>query len=138
MIDNTTEEAMEMVTIDGNEMVVRLRFDRAVDERHAAQLARQMAEEMEFADPEAGRYTKSGWGLGRARVIAVEYLLPGDLAGIENAEMLALRLAEAGSPQLAERSREGASRAELIEAALAEPAPDPAPVAIVVGRPPAP
>ncbi len=127
-----------MVEIDGNEMVVRLRFDRPIDEREAAQLTRQMAEEMEFADPEAGRYTKSGWGIGRPRVVAVGQLLPGDLAGIESAEMLALRLAEAGSTELADRAREGTSRAELLEAVLEEPTPDPELVVIVVGRPPVP
>jgi hypothetical protein len=127
-----------MLKIEDNEMVVRLRFDRPPSDEEAARLARTMAEEMEFADPEAGRYTKSGWGIGRARVIAVEQLLPGDLLGIEDAGMLALRLAEAGSAALAERARTGASRAELLEAVLEERDPDPQLVAIVIGRPPAP
>lgn len=127
-----------MLTIEDNELVVRLRFDRPVDERHAAQLAWLMAEQMEFADPEAGRYTKTGWGIGRARVIAVEQLLPGDVAGIEDAGMLALRLAEAGAGDLAERAREGTSRAQLLEAVLEDTEPDPELVAIVIGRPPAP
>ncbi len=127
-----------MLKIEGNEIVVRLRFDRAVGERQAAALARLMAEEMEFADPEAGRYTKSGWGIGQARVIAVEQLLPGDLTGIEDAGMLALRLAEGGAAELAERARKGASRAELLEALLEDTDPDPQLVAIVVGSPPAP
>jgi hypothetical protein len=127
-----------MLKIEDNELVVRLRFDREVDERQAAQLAWLMAEQMEFADPEAGRYMKSGWGIGRARVIAVEQLLPGDLVGIEDAEMLALRLAEAGATELGERARKGASRADLFEAVLEDTHPDPELVAIVVGRPPAP
>lgn len=127
-----------MLKIEDNELVVRLRLDRDVDERQAAQLAWLMAEEMQFADPKAGRYTKSGWGIGRARVISVEQLLPGDLAGIEDAGMLALRLAEAGAAELAERARAGASRAELLESILEDTAPDPELVAIVIGRPPAP
>ena len=135
MIDNPRQEAMPM-EIQSNEMVVRLRFDRPPSDAETAQLARAMAEEMEFADPEAGRYTKTGWGIGRARVVAVELLLPGDLLGVEDAGMLALRLAEGGSAALAERARAGASRAELLEAALEDP--DPELVAIVIGRPPAP
>jgi hypothetical protein len=127
-----------MLKIEDNELVVRLRLDREVDERQAAQLAGLMAEQMEFADPVAGRYTKSGWGIGRARVIAVEQLLPGDLVGIEDAEMIALRLAAAGATELAERARKGASRAKLLEAVLEDTDPDPELVAIVVGRPPAP
>jgi hypothetical protein len=127
-----------MLKIEDNELVVRLRLDRPVDERAAAQLTRLMAEEMAFADPEAGRYTKSGWGIGRARVIAVTQLLPGDVAGIEGAGMVALRLAEAGRSELAQRARTGAGRAELLEAVLEDPDPDPELVAIVIGRPPAP
>lgn len=127
-----------MLRIEDNEVVVRLRFDREVEVRHAVQLARLMAEEMQFAEPEAGRYTKTGWGIGRARVIAVEQLLPGDVAGIEDSGMVALRLAEAGAAELAERAREGASRAQLLEAVLEDADPDPELVAIVTGRPPAP
>ena len=127
-----------MLKIEDNEIVVRLRLDRPVDERQAATLARQVAEEMEFADREAGHYTKSGWGIGCARVIVVEQLLPGDLAGIEDAEMLAVRLADAGATGFAERARNGASRAELLEAVLKDTGPDPELVTIVIGRPPAP
>jgi hypothetical protein len=134
---NSTQE-VEMMEIENNEMVVRLRFNCPLSDEEAARMGGVMAEEMEFADPEAGRYTKSGWGIGRARVVAVEQMLPGDLVGIENAEMLALRLAEADGAGLAVQAREGASRAELLEALLAEADPDPELVAIVVGRPPAP
>jgi hypothetical protein len=127
-----------MLRIEDNEVVVRLRFDREVEVRQAIQLARLMAEEMQFAEAEAGRYAKTGWGIGRARVIAVEQLLPGDVAGIEDSGMVALRLAEAGAAELAERAREGASRAQLLEAVLEDADPDPELVAIVTGRPPAP
>ena len=121
--------------IENNEMVVRLRFDRPLSDEEAARMAGAMAEEMEFRDPSGGRYTSPGWGIGKARVLGVTQLLPGDLVGLENAEMLALRLGEAGRPELAAEARAGASRAELLQALLESTDPDPKVVAIIVGRP---
>ena len=121
--------------IENNEMVVRLGFDRPLSDEEAARMAGVMAEEMEFRDPSGGRYTSLGWGVGKARVIGVSQVLPGDLAGVENAEMLALRLEEAGRPELASEARSGRSRAELLQSLLDSADPDPEVVAIVVGRP---
>lgn len=121
--------------IENNEMVVRLRFDRPLSDEEAAQMAGVMAEEMEFRDPSDGRYTSPGWGIGKARVLEVTQLLPGDLAGVENAEMLALRLEEAGRPELASEARADRSRADLLRQVLESADPDPELVAIVVGRP---
>jgi hypothetical protein len=120
--------------IENNEMV-RLRFDRPLSEEEAARMAGVMAEEMEFRDPSGGRYTSPGWGIGKARVIGVSQVLPGDLAGVENPEMLALRLEEASRLELASEARSGRSRAELLQSLLDSADPDPEVVAIVVGRP---
>jgi|GEM_PF-3541669 len=121
--------------IENNEMVVRLHFDRPLSDEEAARMAGVMAEEMEFRDPSGGRYTSPGWGIGKARVLGVTQLLPGDLAGVENAGMFALRLEEAGRPELASEARSGRSRAELQQSLLDSADPDPEVVAIVVGRP---
>jgi hypothetical protein len=131
---NSTQEAKTM-EIENDEMVVRLRFDRPLSDEDAARMAGVMAEEMEFRDPSDGRYTSPGWGIGKARVLGVTQLLPGDLAGVENAEMLALRLQKAGRPELAPEARAGRSRAELLQVLLESVDPDPEVVAILVGRP---
>jgi len=49
--------------------------------------------------------------------------------------MLALRLGEAGRPELAAEARSGRARAELLQTLLESSDPDPTVVAIVVGRP---
>ena len=129
----STQEAT--VEIEDTEMVVCLRFDRRLSDEEGARMASVMAEEMEFRDPSDGRYTSSGWGIGKARVLGVTQLLPGDLAGGENAEMLAMRLEEAGCPGLASEARTGTSRAQLLRKALESTDADAEVIAIVVGRP---
>ncbi|MBS1895491.1 MAG: hypothetical protein JST59_29680 [Actinobacteria bacterium] len=121
--------------IEKNEMVVRLRFDRPLTDEEAVHMAEAMAEEMEFRRLSGGRYLKPGWGIGRARVLEVVQLLPGDLAGVESGEMLALRLQEAGRADLAADARAGRGRAWLLRAILGSAEPDLEVVATVVGRP---
>lgn len=108
-----TEEDATMNT-SNEEMVVRIRFDREVDLQEADLFTTIVAGVLEFRGLICGRYSTSGWGIGSAKVIKVEQLLPGDLAGVESAEMLALRLEGAGRADLAAKAREGLSRSELL------------------------
>ncbi|HVX32886.1 MAG TPA: hypothetical protein VHA80_07070 [Solirubrobacterales bacterium] len=121
--------------IAAEEMVVRVRFDRPVGLGESSLMAMLIAEELEFRGLVAGRWSNTGWGVGRARVVKVEQLLPGDLAGVEDAAMLAGRLEEIGCAQLASMARSGMGRGELLIRALAPVEPDTAAVAAIVGDP---
>lgn len=121
--------------IAAEEMVVRVRFDRPVELGESSLMAMLIAEELEFRGLVSGRWSNTGWGIGRAKVVRVEQLLPGDLAGVEDGGMLADRLEVMGCEQLASMARSGMGRGELLIRALAAAEPDAAAVAAIVGDP---
>lgn len=116
--------------IETTEVVVKIRFDRVLEDRQTLLMAQVMAEAMESREAAGGQPPLPGWRIGPAKVVAVEQLFPGDLIGLETPTMLALRLEKAGFPELADEARAGKSRAALL--AMADP--DPAAMEIVVGR----
>lgn len=132
-LKTATEVALTM-EIETTEMVVKVRFDRVLEDRQTSEMAQVIAQALEPREGPDGQPPSPGWQIGPAKVVAVEQLLPGDLIGLETPTMLALRLEKAGFLELADEARAGKSRAALLTLALEVADPDPTALEIIVGR----